>query len=155
MQGSKLRRATAADAANVRALTRAAYAKWVPVIGREPLPMTADYDLAVVEHIIDLLEEDGQLLALIEVIPKATHLLIENVAVRSDQQGKGHGVKLLHHAEGLARSLGFAEIRLYTNAAFVSNLASYSRRGYREFLRETMVPGSPTIHMMKQLTATD
>ena len=92
MQGSKLRRATAADAANIRALTRAAYAKWVPVIGREPLPMTADYDLAVVEHIIDLLEEDGQLLALIEVIPKATHLLIENVAVRSDQQGKGHGV---------------------------------------------------------------
>jgi hypothetical protein len=75
MQGSKLRRATAADAANVRALTRAAYAKWVPVIGREPLRMTADYDLAVVEHIIDLLEEDGQLLALIEVIPKATHLL--------------------------------------------------------------------------------
>jgi N-acetylglutamate synthase-like GNAT family acetyltransferase len=66
--------------------------------------MSADYDLAVVEHIIDLLEEDGQLLALIEVIPKATHLLIENIAVRSDQQGKGYGDKLLHHAEGLARS---------------------------------------------------
>jgi GNAT superfamily N-acetyltransferase len=155
MQGSKLRRATAADAANVRALTRAAYAKWVPVIGREPLPMSADYDLAVVEHIIDLLEEDGQLLALIEVIPKATHLLIENIAVRSDQQRKGYGDKLLHHAEGLARSLGFAEIRLYTNAAFASNLAFYSRRGYREFLRETMIPGSLTVHMMKRLMAAD
>src|SRR5262245_51581288 len=90
MQALRLRRATAADAANVRALTRAAYAKWVPLIGREPLPMTADYDAAVVEHMIDLWEEKGELVALIEVVPKATHLLIENIAVRPDQQGKGH-----------------------------------------------------------------
>lgn len=46
MQALQLRRATAADAANVRALARAAYAKWVPLIGREPIPMTADYDRA-------------------------------------------------------------------------------------------------------------
>jgi len=151
----RLRRATTADAANVRALTRAAYAKWVSIIGREPLPMTADYDLAVVEHIIDLWEEDGQLLALIEVIPKATHLLIENIAVRPDKHRKGYGGKLLHHAETLARSLGFAEIRLYTNAAFTSNVAFYCRRGYREFLRETMIPGSVTVHMMKRLTPED
>lgn len=52
----KPRRATATD---VRALARAAYAKWVPQIGREPKPMTADYDRAVAEHIIDLREEDG------------------------------------------------------------------------------------------------
>ena len=35
------------DAHIVRALVRSAYAKWVPVIGREPLPMVADYDRAV------------------------------------------------------------------------------------------------------------
>ncbi len=34
-----LRRAVADDAAAVRVLTREAYAKWVTVIGREPLPM--------------------------------------------------------------------------------------------------------------------
>jgi hypothetical protein len=72
-----LRRAVSADAAAVRTLTRTAYAKWVPLIGREPLPMTADYDRAVAEHIIDLWEKDGQLLALIESIPEANHLLIE------------------------------------------------------------------------------
>lgn len=117
--------------------------------------MTADYDRAVAEHIIDLLEEDGQLLALIEVIPKPTHLLVENVAVRPDQQGKGHGDRLLRHAEELARSLGLSEVRLYTNERFASNLALYARRGYREFLRETLVPGSQTVHMMKRLTAAD
>jgi hypothetical protein len=62
-----LRRAVAADAQAVRALTRAAYAKWVPLIGREPLPMTADYNRAVIEHVIDLVEEDGILRALIEM----------------------------------------------------------------------------------------
>ena len=69
MQTRSLRRAIISDAVRVRELSRAAYAKWVPLIGREPLPMAADYDRAVVEHIIDLLEENGQLLALIETIP--------------------------------------------------------------------------------------
>jgi GNAT superfamily N-acetyltransferase len=151
MQASSLRRATAADAANVRALTRAAYAKWVPLIGREPLPMTADYDRAVADHIIDLWEEGGELLALIEVVPASDHLLIVNLAVRPDQQGKGLGDRLLHHAEGLARSLGFDEIQLYTNAAFVSNLAFYARRGYQEYRRGTVLPGSIAIFMRKRL----
>ena len=47
-----VRRAGPADAAAVRELTRAAYAKWVPVIGREPRPMTADYDMAVRDHLV-------------------------------------------------------------------------------------------------------
>jgi len=148
---SKLRRAAAADAANVRAVTRAAYAKWVPLIGREPLPMTADYDRAVAQHIIDLWEEGGQLLALIELIPVSDHLLIENIAVRPDQQGKGLGGKLLHHAERVARSLGLDEIQLYTNAAFASNLSFYSQRGYQEYRRGTVVPGSVTVFMRRKI----
>ena len=32
----ELRQAMATDAAAIRELTRAAYAKWVPLIGREP-----------------------------------------------------------------------------------------------------------------------
>jgi GNAT superfamily N-acetyltransferase len=146
-----LRRALAADAAAVRALTRAAYAKWVPVINREPLPMIADYDRAVAEHRIDLWEEDGELLALIELAPKADHLLVVNVAVRPDQQGKGLGSALLEHADDIARSLGFTEVRLYTNAAFTANIALYARRGYEEFRRETLMPGSITVHMLKRL----
>ena len=45
-----LRRAVSADASAVRELSRSAYAKWVPLIGREPMPMTADYERAVSEH---------------------------------------------------------------------------------------------------------
>ena len=109
--------------------------------------MTADYDRAIADHIIDLWEERDQLLALIEVVRQSDHLWIENIAVRPDQQGKELGSELLDHAERLALSLGFDEIRLYTNAAFASNLSFYSRRGYQEFRRGLLLPGSITIFM--------
>ena len=146
------RRATPDDAPAIRDLSRIAYAKWVALIGREPLPMTADYERAVTEHIIDLLEEGGELLALIETVPAPDHLLIENIAVRPDQQGRGLGDLLLRHAEALALSMKFAETQLYTNALFASNLAFYAKRGYQEYRSETMAPGSTAIFMRKRLT---
>jgi GNAT superfamily N-acetyltransferase len=146
-----LRRATPADAEAVRALTRDAYAKWVPVIGREPRPMTADYDRAVVEHRIDLLEDDGRLAALIEMSPEVNHLLIVNIAVQPGRQGNGLGTRLLGHAEGVAHSLGLPELRLYTNAAFSSNIALYRRRGYVEDRREPAGPLGIVVFMSKRL----
>lgn len=149
MPAVPLRRATPSDAAAVRALTRDAYAAWVPLIGREPRPMTADYDLAIANHRIDLWEENGTLLALIETIPATDHLLIENIAVRPDQHGRGLGGTLLQHAESLALAMGVRELRLYTNAAFVSNIAFYAKRGFVEFRREPIAPGSVAVHMRK------
>jgi hypothetical protein len=75
----------------IRVLTREAYAKWVPLIGREPLPMLADYAEAVQKHRIDLLYLAGDLAALIEMIPQTGHLLIENVAVSPAFQRRGGG----------------------------------------------------------------
>jgi GNAT superfamily N-acetyltransferase len=152
MRDHGFRRAASGDAKVVRELSRAAYAKWVPLIGREPLPMSADYDRAIAQHIIDLLEEGGRLLALIEMIPQKDHLLIENIAVRPDQQGKGIGGRLLQHAEGIARSLGLEEIRLYTNTAFTSNIAFCTKRGYEEYRRGTIVPGTTTVFMRKRIS---
>lgn len=153
--GIETRRAEPADAANVRDLTRMAYGKWVPIIGREPLPMVADYERAVVEHMIDLFEENGKLLALVEMIPQDGYMDIENIAVRPDQQGRGLGETLLLHAENVARSLGIGETRLYTNAAFASNLHFYAKRGYKEVRRDVMMPGSLSVHMTKQLPPSD
>ena len=124
------RRATAADAAAVRALTREAYAKWVPVIGREPKPMTADFDAAIRDHRVDLLCEGERIVALIETIAEPEALLIENVAVSPACQGRGLGRRLMAHAERLAAAMGYGEIRLYTNARFVENVAFYQRLGY-------------------------
>jgi hypothetical protein len=43
----KLVRTSQDDAVAIQRLTREAYAKWVPIIGREPKPMTVDYAEAV------------------------------------------------------------------------------------------------------------
>jgi ribosomal protein S18 acetylase RimI-like enzyme len=96
--------ATPADAAAVRDLTRAAYAKWVTRRSHEFGPMNADYDVAVRDHHVDMLHLDGRLAALIEMSPMADHLLIVNVAVSPACQGQGYGRALLAHAEEYARS---------------------------------------------------
>jgi GNAT superfamily N-acetyltransferase len=147
-----LRRAVASDAAAVRALTRAAYAKWVPLIGREPKPMGADYEKAVVAHRVDLAWVGDELAALIETIPASDHLLIENVAVAPAFQGRGLGRFLMAHAERLAAGLGVAEMRLYTNQRFAENVRLYLALGYRIDREEESALGV-TVHMSKALPA--
>ncbi len=146
----EIRRAVPADAAAIAALTRAAYEKWIPVIGRAPKPMTADYDLAVREHLIDLLIADGALVALVECIRESDHLLIENLAVAPAQQGRGYGRLMLSHAEALARALGFAELRLYTNKLFAENVAFYRKHGYR-LDAESAFKGGFLVHMSRRV----
>ena len=113
--------------------------------------MTANYEQAVIDHVIDILEEGGRPIALLEVIAESSHLLIENVAVLPDWQGKGIGDALLGRAETIARSLGLNELRLYTNAMFATNVAFYVHRGYSEFLREQQAPLGTVVHMRKSI----
>ena len=146
-----LRRATPADAAAVRDLTRSAYAKWVPVIGREPRPMNADYDVAVRDHLVDLLHIEDKLAALIEVRPEGDHLLIVNVAVSPSFQGHGYGRALLAHAVEVTRSLGLKEVRLYTNGSFTDNIKLYESVGYGVDREEVDPQLGAAVYMSKRL----
>lgn len=148
--GIELRRAVPTDVTAVRELTRAAYSKWVPLIGREPMPMRADFKAAVRHHRIDLLYVDDRPVALIEVVPEAGHLLIENIAVLPASQGRGHGRRLMAHAEALAREMGLPELRLYTNKEFVENVRLYLRLGYHLDREEPFMNGV-TVYMSKHL----
>jgi len=143
------RRAGENDAETVRALTHAAYAKWVPVIGRRPKPMNADYDHAVLVHVIELAYVDGELAGLIEIIPAADHLLLENLAVVPAQQRKGIGRRLMAHVEALARAQGLPLVRLYTNKAFTTNLDFYSALGYAIEREEPIKGGGFLVHFAK------
>jgi GNAT superfamily N-acetyltransferase len=151
-QNPEIRPAVVADAEAIRSLTRAAYAKWVRLIGREPLPMQADYERAVREHAIDLLTVGGTLTGLIETILHADHLWIENVAVAPERQGRGYGRLLLAHAERRAASSGRAEIRLLTNQAFAASLEFYAKLGYA-IERTEPFRGGVTVHMRKRIEA--
>jgi ribosomal protein S18 acetylase RimI-like enzyme len=147
----KLRRATQADVEAIRNLTRAAYAKWVPVIGREPKPMAADYEAAVQKHRFDLLYVDNVLAGLIETIDEPDQLLIENVAVSPDFQRCGLGSKLIAHAEELAASRGYNRIWLYTNKRFTESILLYLKLGYGVDREEDLGDGAIKVDMSKTL----
>ncbi len=148
----RLRRAGPADAPAIRRLTRDVYAKWIETIGREPRPMTADYDLAVCNHWIDILEEAGETVALIEMIPQPDHLWIQNVAVAASRQGGGIGKSLLLHAAETARQEGLSQMRLNTNLAFAANLAFYRHLGFSEAGREPLPDGGTMVYFAKSVS---
>jgi GNAT superfamily N-acetyltransferase len=138
------------DVPVIHELVRAAYTKWVPLIGREPLPMTADYAVAVKEHDIELLFVDHRMVGLIETMLNPDHLWIENVAISPGSQGQGLGRRLLARAEEKAAAAGRGESRLQTNGAFAANIALYTKLGYEIDKREPFM-GGIAVHMSKKL----
>ena len=144
------RSAAPGDAAAIRVLVRAAYAKWVPVLGREPRPMQADYEAAVREHDFDIAERDGAMIALIETMLRDDHLWIENIAVAPVAQGQGLGTLLLERSEARARAAGRQELRLLTNGRMAANIALYRRVGFSLDKEEPFGDGT-VVYMSKRL----
>ena len=143
-----IRQATAEDAPAILALTRAAYAKWVPLIGREPRPMLADYDVAIRDHRIEILYLGSSLAGLIEMVPGLEHLLIENIAVAPEFQRRGLARQLMAHAETLAAAQGVSVLKLYTNKQFSENIRLYQSLGYTVD-REEPYKNGLTVYMSK------
>ena len=127
-----IRQAVAGDVPAIEALVRDAYAMYVPRIGREPAPVTVDHAGLVAAGRTSVVEADGEIAGVIVLIPGGDHLLVENVAVAPNAQGRGLGRELMAFAERRAAELGMAELRLYTNQLMTENLALYPALGYTE-----------------------
>ena len=127
-----IRRARPEEAPLLRALVERAYAPWVPVVGRRPVPMDDDYGARVAAGEAWVLEEAGAVRGVLVLEEHADHLLLDNVAVEPARRGKGDGRALIDFAEAEARRRGLPEVRLYTNALMGRNIALYAARGYAE-----------------------
>jgi len=149
----EIRLAEPHDAGAIAAIVMAAYAKWVPLLGRKPMPMLVDYDQAVLEHRFDLAVENGTILGLLETVPHPDHLWIDNVAVAPAAQGRGIGRMLLGFTEARAIAAGFPELRLVTNGVFESNVALYTRLGFAVDRIEDFM-GGKAIYMRKPFQRT-
>ncbi|MGI5127263.1 GNAT family N-acetyltransferase [Pseudonocardia sp. CA-107938] len=126
------RPAQPADVAAIARLAHDAYQHYTARIGRPPAPMTADYAAAVAAGTTWVAESDGRILGFAVLLDAADHLLLENVAVDPQAQGRGIGGRLLDLAEAEARRRGHDRVELYTNEAMTENLAYYPRKGYVE-----------------------
>ena len=128
-----LRQATAADLPAIKALIDAAYTRYLTRMDKPPGPMLRDYGPSV---------EDGTtwvtgspIAAVLTLYPRGDRLLIENVAVHPDAQGRGLGRDLMRFAEAEAARRGFSKMALYTHEVMTENQAIYAHLGYTEVER--------------------
>lgn len=145
-----IRPAGPGEAGRVRDLVRAAYARWVPHLGQEPGPMGDDYGRRVAQGQAFVLEEEGAMLGVMVLEEAADALLLDNVALAPEAQGKGLGRSLMDFAEAEARRRGLPVVRLYTHARMEANIRMYRRLGYTE-TRRVREHGFDRIYMEKRL----
>jgi ribosomal protein S18 acetylase RimI-like enzyme len=127
-----IRGATADDAVRMRAIALAAYAKYVPRIGREPAPMVADYEAEVAANRAVVIEVAGNVCGYMIAWPEPDAVFIDNIGVDPACQGGGLGRRLIGHAVSQTDRLGLPALRLYTNGLMSENLAMYAHIGFVE-----------------------
>jgi ribosomal protein S18 acetylase RimI-like enzyme len=128
-----IRRARPADRAAVEAIVNAAYAAYIERIGKKPGPMLDDYGPLIEAGAVSVVEQPaGVIAALVVLVEKPGHLLLDNIAVDPQRQGQGLGRRLVAFAESEARRRGHDELRLYTHLTMTENIALYRHLGFVE-----------------------
>lgn len=145
-----IRAATAADVSAIAQIVEHAYRPYISRIGKPPGPMLDDYAARVSQGVVWVIEAGTTIAALIVLLPKLDHLLLDNVAVAPARQGFGLGHRLLAFAEAEAVRRGYHEIRLYTHQAMTENQRLYASIGYEETGRGTEA-GYERVFMCKRL----
>lgn len=145
-----IRPARADEVDTVRDIVHAAYARYVPRIGKPPGPMLDDYAQRIADGQTWVLEDAGRVVGVLVLEQGADGFLLDNIAMLPECQGKGFGRRLMEFAEAEALRRGFHEIHLYTHALMTENIALYRRVGFVETHRITE-KGYDRIYMTKQL----
>lgn len=134
----------------VREVVDGAYRHYIARMGKPPGPMLDDYARRIADGQTWVMDDAGRITGILVLEEAPEGLLLDNIAVRPDQQGKGVGRALLEFAEAEARRRGFPTIYLYTHEMMVENIALYTRIGYVETRRVTE-KGYDRVYMTKRL----
>ena len=127
-----IRLATLTDAGAVTQLVDDAYTIYIARNGKVPGPMRDDYHALIRDRKVHVLEQDGAIDGVLVLLPEPSAMLLDNIAVSPQAQGRGFGKILMQFAEDQTRASGLGKIRLYTQDIMVENIALYTRLGYAE-----------------------
>lgn len=92
--------------------------------------------------------EDEKMLGCCMLVREGDLLLLRQMAVLNDLQGKGIGRALLHFAEAITRDIGYRELNMYARKS-VSGF--YIRMGYTQIGEEFIKVTIPHVMMKKRL----
>ena len=112
--------------------------------------MLDDYAESIHRHKVFVLTEAESIIGVLVLVEKEQSLLLDNVAVHPDYQGRGFGRKLIELAEAEALRLGFSNITLYTNLEMTQNIELYKKLGFVETERK-QEQGYERVYMQKFL----
>ena len=113
---SVVRRAGPLDVGVVQRISEESYIPaYQAVCGFVPKPAFEDYRPRIDRGEAWILESDGESVGVAILEERPDHLLVYSIAVRPEEQRKGHGAALLFFADQRAVAIGVPEVRLYTN----------------------------------------
>ena len=145
-----IRKTVAADAGGVSALMRAAYSPYLSRLDGPLPPLEANYAEEIESHQSWVMDEAGVIIGALFLDRADDHMVLVNVGVAPDQQGRGLGRRLIEKAEQESRAQGVGELRLFTHAKMTENIDLYTRLGWREYDRQEHA-GVPRVFMRKPL----
>ena len=120
------------EAQALRALVTSAFAPYRPRFGQTPPAMMVDFDRAIAQRHVYVLEEDDGPAALMVARPHDGTLIVDLVAVPPERLRRGLGRALIAYAETLARLGGLRRVELSVEEEFWEAIARYQRLGYQE-----------------------
>ena len=131
-----IRLATLVDLPAVQQIVETSYADYIPLIGRRPAPMDADYAAAIGAGQLYVLGHPT--LGCLVMFPEGDAIEIDMIAVSPEAQGQGIGRRLLDFAADHARAMEQTKLTLYTNAKMARNLVIYEKYGFTITHRATV-----------------
>ncbi|MGB0689266.1 MAG: GNAT family N-acetyltransferase [Candidatus Puniceispirillum sp.] len=149
----KIRKATMDDAETCAAIAVAAYRDYVPLMGRRPAPMLADYAAHIARDTVFVVEIDeastGVVVGFIIIFKKGDDYWLENIAVTPSASEQGLGKRMMDFIEDYLRPL-CDRYQLYTNVKMERNIGWYHALGFSETFRGE-VDGYDRVYFEKEI----
>ncbi|MDR2296645.1 MAG: GNAT family N-acetyltransferase [Clostridiales Family XIII bacterium] len=131
-----IRAATSIDVPSIDACVTEAFKDYIPLIGKKPAPMLADYGAIIEKHFAFVAVADGLVAGVLTICDTRDDFMwMDVLAVFKKYRGLGIGKKLIEYAESFIAGKGKSECRIYTNVKFEKTIAVYRHLGYVEYQR--------------------
>ncbi len=132
-----VRLAVAWDTTTIAAIAESAYSRYIPLIGKRPAPMDADFGKHIERGETFVLEIDGVVSGFIIHFATSMGWFVENIAVDANCQGAGIGFQLMCDADQRCLASGCDRIYLYTNEVMTDTFSWYLKHDFLETHRTT------------------
>jgi ribosomal protein S18 acetylase RimI-like enzyme len=146
-----IEKAETTDAQGMKQCAITAYNHYILRTKLPPMPMLYDYNLIIKDHQAFVIKQNEIIIGILVLMHFEKGMLLDNVAILPEYQGKGLGKKLIEFAESEAAQQGYSEIYLYTNERMTENINIYSHLGFIETERR-LINDRPAVYMRKSFT---